>query len=114
MDLGWAIYQMGSVFQRSHYWNFYKIMEIEKKLGVKSTFFFLNETYPFHPFKISSWRFSLGYYDLFDPNLETVIMELDNQGWEVGLHGSYLSFKDFSLLKKEKLDLESIVVVGFG
>ena len=50
----------------------------------------------------------MGYYDLFDPNVQTVIRELDNQGWEVGLHGSYLSFKDLGLLKKEKSDLESI------
>jgi peptidoglycan/xylan/chitin deacetylase (PgdA/CDA1 family) len=109
MDLGSAIYQMRSLFLRSHYWNFYKIMDIERKLGLKSTFFFLNETYPFHPWKISSWRLSLGYYDLFEPNLQAVIRELDSQGWEVGLHGSYLSFKDLDLLKKEKSDLEDIV-----
>jgi peptidoglycan/xylan/chitin deacetylase (PgdA/CDA1 family) len=84
-------------------------MDIERKLGLKSTFYFLNETYPFHPWKISSWRLSLGYYDIFDPDLQMVIEELDNQGWEVGLHGSYLSFKDIDLLKKEKSDLEGII-----
>lgn len=109
MDLESAIYHMRSVFQKSHYWNFEKIMEIERNLGLRSTFFFLNETYPFHPFKISSWRLSLGYYDLFEPNLQRVIRELDSRGWEVGLHGSYLSFKDVNLLKKEKSDLESII-----
>jgi peptidoglycan/xylan/chitin deacetylase (PgdA/CDA1 family) len=87
-------------------------MDIEKKLGLTSTFFFLNETYPFNPLKISSWRLSLGYYDLFEPNLQTVIKELDNQGWEVGLHGSYLSFKNLDLLKKEKYDLEGIIGHG--
>ena len=51
----------------------------------------------------------MGYYDLFDPDLQTVIRELDSQGWEVGLHGSYLSFKYLDLLKKEKSDLESII-----
>jgi len=108
MDLEFAIYQMRSLFQESHYWCFEKIMDIERKLGLKSTFFFLNETYPFHPLKISSWRLSLGYYDLFEPDLQTAIRELDSQGWEIGLHGSYLSFKDTDLLKKEKSDLESI------
>jgi peptidoglycan/xylan/chitin deacetylase (PgdA/CDA1 family) len=90
-------------------------MEIEEKLGVRSTFFFLNETYPFHPLRIPSWRLSLGYYDLFDSNLQTVIRKLDDEGWEVGLHGSFLSFNNLDLLKKEKSDLESIVghtVVG--
>jgi peptidoglycan/xylan/chitin deacetylase (PgdA/CDA1 family) len=109
MNIGGAVYQLRSIFQEGHYWNFYKIMEIEKNLGLRSTFFFLNETYPFHPLKISSWRLSLGYYDLFESNLQTVIREMDNQGWEVGLHGSYLSYKDLDLLKKEKSELESIV-----
>jgi peptidoglycan/xylan/chitin deacetylase (PgdA/CDA1 family) len=109
MDLQSTLYQIGSVLRRTHYWNFYNIMEFERKLGVKSTFFFLNETYPFHLFKIPSWRYSLGYYNLFDPNLHPVIKELDDQGWEVGLHGSYFSYKDITLLKKEKFDLESIL-----
>ena len=104
-----AIYQMQSLFQKSHYWNFCKIMKIEEQLGIKSTFFFLNETYPFNPLKASSWRLSLGYYDLFEQNLQGAIRELDSQGWEIGLHGSYLSFKDVDLLKKEKSELESIL-----
>lgn len=107
-DIGSAIYQIRSPFQKAHYWNFYKIMDIERNLGLRSTFFFLNETYPFYFFKPSSWRLSLGYYDLFEPNLQTVIRELDSQGWEIGLHGSYLSYKDLDLLKKEKSDLEII------
>jgi hypothetical protein len=104
-----AIYQIESVFQESHYWCFEKIMEAERKLGLRSTFFFLNETYPFNPLRLSSWRFALGYYDLFDPKLQAVIRELDRQGWEVGLHGSFNSFKDIELLRKEKSDLEGIL-----
>jgi peptidoglycan/xylan/chitin deacetylase (PgdA/CDA1 family) len=114
-ESGRAFYHMKSVFHRSHYWCFDKVLEIERKLGLRSTFFFLNETYPFHPLELHSWRLSLGYYDLFNPKLQEVIRELDGQGWEVGLHGSYLSYKDTELLKKEKFDLESIVghpVVG--
>jgi peptidoglycan/xylan/chitin deacetylase (PgdA/CDA1 family) len=114
-DLGSAIYQVKSVFQDSHYWNFQKIMALEKELGLRSTFFFLNETYPFHPLKMKSWRLSLGYYNLFEPDLQAAIKELDKQGWEIALHGSFLSFKDLNLLKKEKADLESITgrpVVG--
>jgi hypothetical protein len=45
-DMRSAIYQVKSLTQRAHYWMFEKIMEIEEKLGVRSTFFFLNETYP--------------------------------------------------------------------
>ena len=108
-DLRSATYQLKSIFLESHYWCFDKIMDIERKLGLRSTFFFLNETYPFYPWKISSWRLSVGYYDLFEPDIQRVIKKLDNQGWEVGLHGSFLSFKDLNLLKKEKYDIENII-----
>lgn len=109
IDPGSAAYQIKSLFQKSHYWNFYKIMEVERKLGVTSTFFFLNETYPFRPWKLPSWRLSLGYYDLFETKLQIAIRDLDSRGWEVGLHGSYLSYNDIDLLRKEKSDLESII-----
>ena len=108
-DLKSAIYQVRSLAQRGHYWMFEKVMEIEEKLGVRSTFFFLNETYPFYPWKLSSWRLGLGYYDLFDPNVQKVIKDLDLRGWEIGLHGSYLSFRDVDMLKREKADLQSII-----
>ena len=108
-DLESAIYQIRSLAQRTHYWQFDKVMEIEERLGLRSTFFFLNETYHFRPWKLSSWRLALGYYDLFEPNVQKVIKDLDRHGWEIGLHGSYLSFRDVNLLKKEKADLESIV-----
>lgn len=104
-----AFYQILSLTLNDHYWMFERIMEIEYRFGVKSTFFFLNETYPFRPWELSSWRLALGYYNLFEPRVQNIIRNLDRQGWEIGLHGSYRSFHDVSLLKKEKADLESIV-----
>ena len=104
-----AIYQVRSMGLRDHYWMFERVMEIEKDLGVRSTFFFLNETYPFHPCRLASWRLALGYYDIFDARIQEVIRQLDSRGWEIGLHGSYLSYRDTELLKKEKADLERIV-----
>lgn len=108
-DLESAIYQVQSLTQQAHYWMFEKVMDIEEKLGVRSTFFFLNETYPFRPWKLESWRLALGYYDMLAPKIQKVIRELDGHGWEIGLHGSYRSFRDVDLLKKEKAQLESIV-----
>ena len=108
-NLKLAIYQLKSLVDKAHYWQFEKIMEIEDKLGLRSTFYFLNETYPFHPWKLRSWRLALGYYDMLDPSIQRVIRDLDGHGWEIGLHGSYLSFRDVNLLKKEKAALESIV-----
>jgi peptidoglycan/xylan/chitin deacetylase (PgdA/CDA1 family) len=84
-------------------------MEIEGKRGLRSTFFFLNETYPVSVWKPSSWRLGLGYYSIIDPKVKLVIRTLDAQGWEIGLHSSYLSYKDSHLVRSEKKDLEMIV-----
>jgi peptidoglycan/xylan/chitin deacetylase (PgdA/CDA1 family) len=108
-DLNSAIYQVKSVFLKKHYWGFDKIMELENNLQVKSTFFFLNESYPFNPLKLKSWRLSLGYYDIFADDVQEVIRKLDSQGWEIGLHGSYCSFEEPMLIKKEKTDIEQIL-----
>jgi peptidoglycan/xylan/chitin deacetylase (PgdA/CDA1 family) len=108
-DLRAALYQVRSIALKDHYWMFERVMEIEDKLGLRSTFFFLNETYPVDPIRLKSWRLGLGYYDLYDPAVQKVIRDLNNHGWEIGLHGSYLSYKDLDLLKKEKANLESII-----
>jgi hypothetical protein len=60
----------------------------------------LNETYPFNLLRLKSWRLSLGYYDIFSDDLQEVMRKLDSQGWEIGLHGSYRSFKEAKLLKR--------------
>lgn len=88
---------------------FERVMDIERQLRVRSTFYFLNEKFPFRPWKLSSWRLALGYYDLFEERLQAMIRELDRGGWEIGLHGSYLSYRDITMLRMEKSDLERIV-----
>lgn len=85
------------------YYNFYKIAELEKSYGVKSTFFFLNEGY--HEISANF----LGRYKINDARVIKVIRELDADGFEIGLHGSYYSYNHYALLKKEKDVLESIV-----
>jgi peptidoglycan/xylan/chitin deacetylase (PgdA/CDA1 family) len=115
MDIRGMAYQLRSMLLRDHYWCFEKIMEVEETAGVRSTFFFLNETYPVSVLRPSSWRLGAGYYDVSHDRVKEVIRRLDMQVWEIGLHGSYLSYKDRDLLEREKSELESIVghaVVG--
>ena len=82
------IYHLRSLFQRSEpYWNFERIMKIENKYEVKSTFFFMNETKKFELGTLSMRR-----YDIHEPKLEGIIQRLNNGGWEIGLHGSYSSY----------------------
>jgi peptidoglycan/xylan/chitin deacetylase (PgdA/CDA1 family) len=88
------------------YWVFDEIMLLEEKYNVKSTFFFLEENITFNIFSPENWKLSLGKYKFTDPKIKKIIQQLDNEGWEIGLHGSYESYQNSDLLKKEKKALE--------
>ena len=91
-----------SIFKTNPYWCFPKIIEIENDYKIKSTFFFLDETIKFDILKISNWPLSLGRYRLEENIVSEIIKYLSNNGWEIGLHGSYNSFNDKNLMLKEK------------
>lgn len=81
------------------YSNFKYIMELEEKYDGKSTFYFMasEDTY-----KLS---------DISDS-----IQEIIENGWEIGLHGSYNAYNNLNLIKKEKKLLEDVVnreVIGY-
>lgn len=106
------LYQLRSLLTKhweKPYWNFEKIMEIEERHGVRSTFFFLNETRKAQRFKPSTYALGSGYYRLEEPRIAELMRKLDSQGWEIGLHGSYDSFKNKELLLSEKNLLERII-----
>ncbi len=104
-----ALYHITSFFYAEPYWNFDKIIKIEESYKVKSTFFFMNEEIKFQLFNPKNWKLSLGRYKIEEEKIMNVIKYLDQNGWEIGLHGSYNSFKDVKLLQTEKSLLESIV-----
>ena len=91
------------------FWCFDRIISLEEELGVKSTFYFLNESGRLNPFNLQSWLLFTGGYRIDDPNITNVIKQINTKGWEIGLHGSYYSFKNENLLLKEKWTLEDIV-----
>ena len=108
-DIKGFTYQLSSVFKKNPYWCFPQIISIENEYDVKSTFFFLNESIPFYLFNISNWKLSLGRYRFNDEKVVSIIKYLDQNGWEIGLHGSYNSFENHKLLISEKRLLESII-----
>ena len=91
------------------YWLFETIMSIEERHQVRSTFFFLEESIPFDAFSPKSWKLSLGKYKFSSPKVAEVINRLDANGWEIGLHGSYNSYRDSRLLVREKASLENVL-----
>jgi hypothetical protein len=99
---------------RKPYWQFERIMDIESSLGVRSAFYFLDEQYLLErPLRSwidpEAWKLYLGRYDIEDGAITDIIEALDSGGWEVGLHGSYESYRDEDRLRKEKQTLESIL-----
>lgn len=104
-----ALYHFSSLFGPEPYWNFPKIMELEDSLGVRSTFFILDETLPFKLFDPKNWQLSLGRYKISNQKLRTAVKTLDKNGWEIGIHGSYYSYNNEELLKNEKEHIEEIV-----
>lgn len=100
---------------RNPYWSFEKIMQLEDELGVRSSFNFLDEQYLFTDRPIEtwldpeSWMLYTGRYSMTDQQIIELIHELDGGGWEIGLHGSYDSYRDRERLREEKRRLESIL-----
>jgi hypothetical protein len=97
------------------YWRFEEVMAIEESLGVRSAFYFLSEKHLFREKPIRSWprpenwmRY-LGRYSLSDPDVSDVVCDLDRGGWEVGLHGSFDSYRDRGRLSEEKETLERVL-----
>lgn len=85
------------------YNNFKYIAELEMSYGARSTFLFLNESH-----KEVSTNF-MGRYKITAPAVVSAIKWLDLKGFEIGLHGSFFSYNNEGLLKKEKDILENIV-----
>jgi len=99
----------------SPYWGFDRLRRIEERHGVRSTFFFLEESRPVRWTSPTSWKLGLGRYRFSHPRVRGVIQELDRDGWDIGLHGSYDSYRSLDLLRREKESLESVLdhpVVG--
>ncbi|MFW5918637.1 MAG: polysaccharide deacetylase family protein [Halanaeroarchaeum sp.] len=100
---------------RRPYWQFQTVMDVESDLGVRSAFYFLDERSLFGDLSPKewlsreSWRLYAGRYELDHPAIADVIEELDGGGWEVGLHGSYNSYRDPEQIEREKRRLERVL-----
>jgi peptidoglycan/xylan/chitin deacetylase (PgdA/CDA1 family) len=105
-------YHIKTIFKNKNlkpYWNFDTIIGIEEKYNVRSTFFFLNETKRTNIFKPSTYKLTFGNYSIHDPRIIRLMQQLDSQGWEIAVHGSYDSYTNEELLRIEKQTLESII-----
>lgn len=107
-------YHLSSLLSSTNpYWQFDRIASLEDELGVRSAFYFLSEQSLFRDrpprewATMEGWMLYAGRYELDDPRIREQIERLDAEGWEVGLHGSYESYRDADRLAAEKAELEA-------
>ncbi|HGE72013.1 TPA: hypothetical protein ENX78_14335 [Candidatus Poribacteria bacterium] len=83
------------------YWNYKEIIELEKRYGFSSSFYFFGGGDFFWGVKAK--------YSVKDKKIADLIHEIKDSGCEVGLHGSFNSYNDLEMLQSEKESLEKIV-----
>lgn len=88
--------------RRTH-WQFHNWVDLEKSLGLRSAFYFVAR-------KGSLLEYATGlpdtFYDVTSPKFRRLFQYLHDEGFEVGLHASYLAYQDFAKFKREKEILE--------
>ncbi len=104
-----ALYHLTPQFKKEPYWNIYDIAALEDSYNLRSTFFMLDESIRYNIFKPKTFVLAVGRYNMFEPKIKEAILYLDSKGWEIGLHGSFLSYNNKELLGREKSRLESII-----
>jgi peptidoglycan/xylan/chitin deacetylase (PgdA/CDA1 family) len=75
--------------KKDRYWNFEWLRKTERELGIKSTFYFLLKGIKHHD----------AYYDVTEKRIKRIIKYLENEGCEIGVHGTVGSYKDAGELK---------------
>ena len=99
-DAGLAVARLGAVRSRLRetptgdpYNSFDYIMDLSEEHGLQSAFYFMaGRTEP---------RFD-GRYELEDPLIGALIRRIHERGHEIGLHPSYGTFRDASLIRAER------------
>jgi hypothetical protein len=81
------------------WWNFDWMIDLEKRLGIRSTFFFLKQ----------EDRFDNSLYKFHFKKIKHLIKKLKEDGFEVGLHGTMRSAADKDNMHKQKDDLSKVL-----
>jgi hypothetical protein len=96
----------GKLHGKEPFWTFDELVKIENSLNVKSSFYFLKEKGKVKIFAPGTWKLLGRRYDFSDRRVRQIMKQLYSGGWEIGLHGSYESYNDLTMLEKEKNDLQ--------
>ena len=85
-------------------------LELEKQYGFRSTFFFLApEPTNAHVYDMDYLFSDSITYDGHTMTVAQMMREIGAAGWEIGLHGSYLSALDSKMMANQKHQIENVV-----
>jgi len=87
---------------RAKKWDLYDWIEKEEQFGFRSTLFLAGNTKCRHTDDPYYWINSKLIYNKKKIALNKLAKLLQNEGWEIGLHGSINSYQDQDLLSREK------------
>lgn len=90
-------YNLNPFKKEDPWWNFGKLINLEKKLGIRSTYYFLKRE--------DGFKNSLYHYK--NKKIKNLISTLKKEGFEVGLHGTYRSAEDGQNLSFQKQEFET-------
>ncbi|MEN8157833.1 MAG: polysaccharide deacetylase family protein [Bacteroidota bacterium] len=71
------------LFRKDPYWNFHELQQLERELGITSTWYLLEKT-----------REDNSKYHFRDTKIRQIISETSSQGHEIGIHGTLESSED--------------------
>jgi len=92
-------YSLKGDFHYDPYWSFDWIMDLNEKAGNQLAFYF--------PFASSVPEFD-AHYDVDEPRIRSLMSRIHQRGHEIGMHGSYASYKDVEQLKSEAQRLKRV------
>lgn len=95
------------LFSKDNYWCFDRYMDLEKQFNVRSCFNFWSGKASDQKRAFKNWFFDPAY-NVEDVELKSVIRQLVDGGWKLGLHQSYDSWADKYGMRKEREKLEEV------
>jgi peptidoglycan/xylan/chitin deacetylase (PgdA/CDA1 family) len=93
-----VFYNLNPFRGQDPWWNFDWMMNLEKRLGIRSTFFFLRQ----------EDRFDNSLYKYHYKKIKALITKISKEGFEAGLHGTMRSATDAKNLLQQKSEFSRV------
>lgn len=92
------------LFSREDWWTFDRLIQQEKKAGIRSHFNFYADC---RPKTLARWLFDPAY-DISSPRLSDFIKKIHREGWVIGLHPAFDAWQNQSLICAQRSNVERI------